>query len=254
MSVRALTWSFNLYLQDVTAKAILHALADHADEQGRCWPSVARMALYAGCEEKTARRALVRLTELGLITREARTGRSDMFTLNIGAGKSIADHSQNREVPKTTPPIESRTPDFEAQGVDFKAHNPSQNREPNLLEPSVTKNVTVKRAARSNDEQRIKLPPDWRSSADGRAHAGGKGLDPDSTDAAFVDHFVEGKGRNEKRTLAGWDRRHRIWCDTEAKWAAARSGAGVRPAHRGSESGAFAQAAALLAGGERVRG
>ena len=58
MSVRALSWSFALPLQDMAAKAVLHALADHADEDGKCWPSLKRIALFAGCSENTARRAL----------------------------------------------------------------------------------------------------------------------------------------------------------------------------------------------------
>ena len=54
MSVKALTWSFTLPLRDMAAKAALNALADHADENGLCWPSIARVALFAGCGESTA--------------------------------------------------------------------------------------------------------------------------------------------------------------------------------------------------------
>ena len=82
MSVRALSWSFALPLQDMAAKGVLHALADHADEDWKCWPSLARIALFVGCSENTARRALQRVEAMGIISREARPGQSDMYRLN----------------------------------------------------------------------------------------------------------------------------------------------------------------------------
>lgn len=249
MSVRALTWSFNLYLQDVTAKAILHALADHADENGRCWPSVARMALYAGCDEKTARRALGRLVALGLIAREARSGRSDVFTLHVGDGVSIRDHSQNREDPKTTPPIEAQTPDFKAQTPDFKAHDPSQNWEPNLLEPSVTKKITVKSATRSSDERLgTRLPADWQPAPTERDFAADLNLDPEATASTFRDYWAAIPGAKGRKT--DWPATWRNWCrrDADNRRTPARGGAGIRPSPIRDESSAFARAADILAG------
>lgn len=129
MSVRALTWSFALQLQDMAAKAVLHALADHANETGRCWPSVKRIAQWAGCNEKTARKALQRVVEMGAVVREERPGKSDTFVLqfdwtppNLGTTKN--DPSLNREVPKTTLTPPKNDPD------------PSLNRESNRKEPS----------------------------------------------------------------------------------------------------------------------
>jgi len=246
MSVRALTWSFNLILPDMAAKAVLNALADHADESGRCWPSMARLALYAGCEEKTVRRALVRLVAFGLIEREARAGRSDVYRLSLDAALPVEDPSQKPPLPKTTPPNEGSTPDFEAHTPPHVGTRTIRNRQKNRQEPS-------KRTTRSADDERFKLPPDYRASADDRNYASDKGLDPETSFARFLDHFTEGKGRNEKRTSDGWSRRLRIWFDTDAKWAAApRSGPGFRSPVDGGDVGAFARAAALLGGGKLV--
>ena len=84
MSVQALSWSFRLVLHDMAAKAVLHALADHADEDWKCWPSMKRIALFAGCNIKTARGAMSRLTELGVIARIARPGTSDIYRIDHG--------------------------------------------------------------------------------------------------------------------------------------------------------------------------
>ena len=119
MSVRALTWSFDLLLPDMAAKGVLNGLANHADEGGRCWPSVARLARVAGCDEKTARRALVRLVDLGLVKREPRPGKSDIFVLNMDVHPS-----QNRPLPESTPP--SVTTPIEAQTPPNVTGHPSQ--------------------------------------------------------------------------------------------------------------------------------
>lgn len=103
------------------------------------------------------------------------------------------------------------------------------------------------------DEQRFKLPSDWRPSADDCHHAVDKGLDPETVDAAFLDYFTEGRGRNEKRTLAGWSRRYRVWCNTDADRKPANRGrAGVRHPPDGGDVGAFARAAARLERDEPV--
>ncbi len=119
MSVRALTWSFNMLLRDMAAKGVLNALADHADEEGRCWPSIARLALCTGCDEKTARRALGRLVELGLVEREPRAGKSDVFWLRLDV-----DLPQEQPLPETTP-AETTTPN-EAHTPPTVTVDPSQ--------------------------------------------------------------------------------------------------------------------------------
>jgi len=119
VSVRALTWSFNMLLRDMAAKGVLNALADHADEGGRCWPSVARLALCTGCDEKTARRALGRLVEMGLVEREARPGKSDVFRLLMDL-----NHPQKQPLPETAPPG-TATPN-EAQTPPNVTTDPSQ--------------------------------------------------------------------------------------------------------------------------------
>jgi len=104
------------------------------------------------------------------------------------------------------------------------------------------------------NEKRIKLPPDFRPTEDDRNHALDNGGDPDGSLPFFVDHYTEGKGRNEKRTLAGWHQRYRPWCTRDAKWSAPRGNPGFRPAAGdGGDVGAFARAAAILGRNQPVR-
>jgi hypothetical protein len=99
--------------------------------------------------------------------------------------------------------------------------------------------------------EQFKLPKDWQPSQASRDHAIDKGVDPTTVTESFTDWFTEGRGKREKRTAAGWEKRYRIWCnrDAEHKPVAGK----VRSASGGSEAGAFARAAARLDGDEPVR-
>ncbi len=124
MSVQALTWSFQLPLHDMAAKAALHALADHADADWKCWPSMERIALFAGCNIKTARKAIQRLVDLGAIDRISRPGTSDFFQINRDWNPSLnreslnRDPSLNRDLPKRalTPPKNDPDPSLNREG------------------------------------------------------------------------------------------------------------------------------------------
>lgn len=168
MSVRALTWSFDLLLPDMAAKGVLNGLANHADESGRCWPSVARLARVAGCDDKTARRALARLVDLGLVTRESRPGKSDIFVLNMDV-----DPSQNRPLPNSTPPNvttpnEARTPPTVTGHPSQRDPDPSHGGSRTFMNRQGTV-ITRAREPAPSHPQSIRLPDTakWKERLDG---------------------------------------------------------------------------------------
>lgn len=75
MAHKATNWAWELDLP-MAQKFVLVALADMADEHLSCFPGQKRIAVMVGSSERTVRRALADLEELGLIEREAR--RSDV--------------------------------------------------------------------------------------------------------------------------------------------------------------------------------
>lgn len=50
------------------ALTVLLAVADHANEKGECWPSIARLAAFARIEERHAKKLLADLKESGELT------------------------------------------------------------------------------------------------------------------------------------------------------------------------------------------
>lgn len=76
------------------AKLVLMALADIADDQGICWPSVGHLATKCTISERTAQRLLAGLERLGLIEVEPRfrpdgSRTSNRFRLKLEGGDNL---------------------------------------------------------------------------------------------------------------------------------------------------------------------
>lgn len=69
----------------LSRKAVFTRLCIHANHSGSCWPSEATIARDADCDERTVRRSLNDLEELGLIRRRrrSRTGKSGGYVYAI---------------------------------------------------------------------------------------------------------------------------------------------------------------------------
>lgn len=66
-----------------TEKFVLLVLADHAGPDGRCSPSETRIASLVESSERTVRRAIERLEELGLVEVERRPGQNSTYRLRL---------------------------------------------------------------------------------------------------------------------------------------------------------------------------
>lgn len=90
MCIRAILWALDTPVGDLTAKLVLIALADHADDDNfQCWPSVSRIARRCEIARSTAYDAITFLISHDFLKHERRrdtaTGSniSPMFTLNV---------------------------------------------------------------------------------------------------------------------------------------------------------------------------
>jgi hypothetical protein len=73
MSIRYMTLAFHARVGNPLTKLILVKLADHADDDGTCWPSIRRIAHDAECDERTVRRHIRNLEAAGFLVVERRT-------------------------------------------------------------------------------------------------------------------------------------------------------------------------------------
>jgi DNA-binding MarR family transcriptional regulator len=88
MSVRAMAWAWEQHGLSEGEKLLLMAIADHADDDGKAWPSQDRLGQKIGRSERTVRERLKKLESLELLVREQRHKEnghrtSDMIRLNM---------------------------------------------------------------------------------------------------------------------------------------------------------------------------
>ncbi len=72
MSIAAINWAWSQEAPTSTAKLVLVALADHANGEGECFPSMGRVAELAQCSTRQVSRCVDSLEEAGLLTRKRR--------------------------------------------------------------------------------------------------------------------------------------------------------------------------------------
>lgn len=63
------------------AKFVLVSLADQANDDGYCWPSVAKLSIRTALSERAVQGALAELVDAGYLVRHLRTGRSTYYQL-----------------------------------------------------------------------------------------------------------------------------------------------------------------------------
>jgi len=66
MSLAAITWAFKQDLAP-TKKMVLIALADHCDDDGKCWPGLKLVAKKANVTKRTLQRVMNELENDGIL-------------------------------------------------------------------------------------------------------------------------------------------------------------------------------------------
>lgn len=74
MSFQAMTWAVKAKLP-TGEKIVLLMMANYADADGKCWPSLTTLSRDTGLSKSTVQRAIKSLVKQGLVKTEARTYR-----------------------------------------------------------------------------------------------------------------------------------------------------------------------------------
>jgi hypothetical protein len=148
MSLRATSWAWTTQAAP-TAKFVLVALADFADEVGHCWPALSRIVEMTGFSERAVRTALRSLEADGYLKTERGDGRghSSRYRLAINAAPANPAGNTPFSTPKAAPaaPIQDaeRGQEMPERGQEVPQrgqHVPKRGQEmpPNRKEPSGT--------------------------------------------------------------------------------------------------------------------
>jgi DNA-binding transcriptional regulator YhcF (GntR family) len=77
MSIKIMTWIWENSKEEGTNLLMLLAIADHANDDGVCWPSIARLAQRARVEERQAKYIIKKLEANGAIEVQRGVGRNN---------------------------------------------------------------------------------------------------------------------------------------------------------------------------------
>ncbi|MEE4461050.1 helix-turn-helix domain-containing protein [Azotobacter chroococcum] len=143
MSTIIMTACWPLGGMSATNKAVLISLADNANDEGVCWPSVARISERTCLSERAVRNALRWLEEVKLLTSHQRQGRSTWYTVTPA---SYAPGTKCPPAPDAAPPRHD------------VPHTPAPDAPRTVIEPSSEPSVGADAPAKAKSRKRNSCP------------------------------------------------------------------------------------------------
>ena len=125
MSIDATTWAWKQRGLTPAQKLLLLSLADRAEEDHTCWPSLRRLAADTGLTDRGIQKILAELETRGLIRRDMRAGKSTVYTL-IGV-------TSREDMPRSATPEPSSPPN--TVRPERRSPTPEPSSPPNTVRP-----------------------------------------------------------------------------------------------------------------------
>ena len=183
-------WSLDI---SSTHKLVLLALADNANDEGMCWPSMATIVAKTSLSDRCIQEAIRALEVTGMLSIHERSGRSNYYTVTPerGAPPNVAHPAPDSPPP---PNVAHQTPERGAPRI--------------FSEPSSKPSEEKKH---SPIEKRI--PGDFELTAARRTIALDFNLSPEPVFAKFKAHYLAAPDATGLRK--NWDSAWRSWCRME---------------------------------------
>lgn len=220
MSIRIMSAVFESETLGATERLIMLALADHADDEGRCYPSISRLCQRTGLGERAVQTNIRKLQSQGYVE------------IIPGAGRQGSNLYFVRPTPAPDAPKPSVT----------------------IIEPSVP--LVVPQPEKPKEPDRQRLPEDWVPDREYREFARDLNLtDADIEEIAddFRTYWTELNTAKSRKTQRGWLQAWKNRCrDVAPKFIRNRHMAGqAYPGGRG-QGGGLAGAVARRQFGSQV--
>jgi hypothetical protein len=220
MSMVALTWVRRCGAAP-TLRLVLYALADMANDDGECWPSIASLVERTGLSERTIQTALAKLVSAGTLAveRGGGRGRTNLYRFQYPAGETPFLASETpQEKPRFSGNPAAKTPFLTTETPHLTAETPQQmHPKPQEANEASEKPNRGRRGSR--------LPADWQPTQDDADYAQQLRLDPHRVAEQFRDYWHAKAGQNAAKL--DWAATWRMWCRREAERAV--NGQRVRP-------------------------
>lgn len=206
MSIRAMSEVWSINLPD-SQKIVLLALADCANDEGICWPSIASLTRKCSKGERTIQGVIIQLVEAGHLSRVEVIGKGCRYVVHPRKDCAPVAAKKEPSPPQPLPPADSAPP----QGLPLTPAAAAD-------KPSRTINKHTETRAR-------KIPDDWRPADFGirtKSRAIIDGWTADELDG-HLEHFTahhRGKGSR----FVDWQDAWSTWVLNNRKFGGNRNG------------------------------
>lgn len=201
MSISLMTQAWKIQGLSITQKVVLLSLADNANDQGECYPSIAQIVGRTGASERTVQAAIRALEGLGYVRSMSRLGTSTIYMLTLDKEASAVIHSprKSRTPAESAPPqISHHTPAEDTPPPPQQMHPTPANAAP---KPSINRQLNRHGTVKEARKRATPIPADFEISERVRNWAFEKGhqnLD------AHLEHFI-GLAKAKGYTYMNWD-------------------------------------------------
>lgn len=127
MSISIMTQAWKIQGLSITQKVVLLSLADNANDQGECYPSIAQIVGRTGASERTVQAAIRALEGLGYVRSMSRLGTSTIYMLTLDTEDGVVIHTPR----KSRTPADTAPPQLSHPTPANAAPKPSINRQLN---------------------------------------------------------------------------------------------------------------------------
>jgi len=137
MSIRIMSWVWEHGPKKSTDRYVLLALADNADDNGKCWPSISHLSKKCSLSERTVIRAIKNLIKEGYLEKTRQQYTSNKYRILVsdnmaqtkvteshkrGDRESLKPSKETSKEPEYSLPEELNTPEFEAVWNEWIAY------------------------------------------------------------------------------------------------------------------------------------
>ena len=209
MSIRIMSQVWDNGPDDRNELLVLLALADFANDEGECWPSMIGVAEKSRMTERGAQKVIRRLEECGWIKTDTGGGRGGKNKYRILAANPERETPNAKRGMQEKPRTDEQKPRTDEQKTpNGRSPEPSGTiKEPSEVPPCIPPSEKPPAKAR--------LPDGWALSDEGWAYARSQGI-PDQaiTDEArgFHAYWSDRTDREARKSQRGWEQCWAGWC------------------------------------------
>lgn len=203
MSIRIMSAVFESRSLGPTDRLVMLSLADHAGEDGTCYPSIARLCQRTGLSERAVQQSIKRLRDDGNLVAKVGGGRGNSTLYTITINPALETPFEKPRIRNTV--SDDINPAFGALNPAADAPEPSRTIKEALRERGEAK-------ASSQNARGLRLSPEWFLPVDWGEWALSEGMDRDAIRVEadrFRDYWIGVSG--SKGCKADWQATWRNW-------------------------------------------